>query len=224
MIQSLKVEKSWRKIISTEFKKKYIQNLDDFLDKEQKKYNIFPKKTKIFYSLNMTPFEKIKVVIIGQDPYHGHGQAHGLAFSVTKGMTLPPTLKNIFKEINNDLYINNYKNGDLTKWSKQGVLLLNSILTVRENKPSSHQNKGWERLTDNIISSISKNKKNIIFILWGKFAQKKKKLIDSSKHHILKSSHPSPLSAHISFFGCKHFSKCNKILKKLDKSIINWEV
>ena len=224
MIKSLKVEKSWRKIISTEFKKKYIQNLDDFLVKEQKKYNISPQKTKIFNSLNMTSFEEIKIVIIGQDPYHGLGQAHGLAFSVTKGMTLPPTLKNIFKEIKNDLNINNYKDGDLTKWAKQGVLLLNSILTVRENKASSHQNKGWEKFTDNIISAISKNKKNIIFLLWGKFAQKKKKLIDSSTHHILISSHPSPLSAHISFFGCKHFSKCNKILKKLDKSIINWEV
>ena len=224
MIKSLKVEKSWKKIISTEFKKNYIQDLDKYLIKEQKKYKIFPPKKKIFNSMNITSFEEIKIVIIGQDPYHGLGQAHGLAFSVSKGIPIPPTLKNIFKEIKNDLNINNCDVGDLTKWAKQGVFLLNSILTVRENKASSHQNKGWEQFTDNIISAISKNHKNIIFLLWGKFAQKKKKLIDSSKHHILISSHPSPLSAHRSFFGCKHFSKCNKILKKLDKSIINWEL
>ena len=212
MIKSLKVEKSWRKIISTEFKKKYIQNLEDFLVKEQKKYNISPQKTKIFNSLNMTSFEEIKIVIIGQDPYHGLGQAHGLAFSVTKGMTIPPTLKNIFKEIKNDLNINNYKDGDLTKWAKQGVLLLNSILTVRENKASSHQNKGWEKFTDNIISPISKNKKNIIFLLWGKFEKEKKNLSTQQTSYIYKFTSIS-LSTHNFFLDVNIFRNVIKFLR-----------
>ena len=218
------IEKSWEKIINQEFNKIHIKKLNKFLINEKKKHTIFPKDTQIFNAFKKTSFNNLKVVIIGQDPYHKVGQANGLAFSVSKFIPLPPTLKNIFKELNNDLNINNYENGDLTKWAKQGVLLLNSILTVRENEASSHRYKGWEKFTDNIISTISKNKKNIIFLLWGKFAQEKEKLIDSSKHHILMSSHPSPLSAHISFFGCKHFSKCNIILEKLDKSIINWEI
>ena len=163
-------------------------------------------------------------MIIGQDPYHGKGQAHGLSFSVTQGIKTPPSLVNIFKEIESDLKINNDGKRDLTKWAKQGVLLLNATLTVRENTAGSHQNKGWEQFTDQIISTISEEKKDIVFLLWGKFAQNKAKLIDKNKHHILMSSHPSPLSSYRGFLGCKHFSECNNILKRDNKTEINWQL
>jgi uracil-DNA glycosylase len=207
-----------------EFEKDYFSILNQFLKQEYKEQTIFPEKKLIFNALNSTPFNKVKVVIIGQDPYHGKGQAHGLSFSVTEGIKTPPSLVNIFKEIESDLKINNHGKGDLTKWAKQGVLLLNATLTVRENTAGSHQNKGWEQFTDQIISTISEERKDLVFLLWGKFAQNKTKLIDKNKHHILMSSHPSPLSSYRGFLGCKHFSECNNILKRENKTEINWQL
>ena len=210
--------------MQNEFEKKYIKNLKQFLTNEKERYQIFPKGTEIFNAFNSTPFHKLKVVILGQDPYHGEGQAHGLSFSVPKGVKTPPSLMNIFKEIEEDLKINNHGKGDLTKWTEQGVLLLNATLTVRSNMAGSHQNKGWEQFTDKVISTISEEREGIIFLLWGRFAQNKSKLIEKSKHHILMSSHPSPLSSYRGFLGCKHFSECNEILKRENKTEINWQL
>ena len=224
MLLRNELEKSWENKMKKEFEKDYFSILNQFLKQEYKEQTIFPEKKLIFNALNSTPFNKVKVVIIGQDPYHGKGQAHGLSFSVTEGIKTPPSLVNIFKEIESDLKINNHGKGDLTKWAKQGVLLLNATLTVRENTPGSHQNKGWEQFTDQIISTISEERKDLVFLLWGKFAQKKTKLIDKNKHHILMSSHPSPLSSYRGFLGCKHFSECNNILKRENKTEINWQL
>ena len=224
MLLRNELEKSWENKMKKEFEKDYFSILNQFLKQEYKEQTIFPEKKLIFNALNSTPFNKVKVVIIGQDPYHGKGQAHGLSFSVTEGIKTPPSLVNIFKEIESDLKINNHGKGDLTKWAKQGVLLLNATLTVRENTAGSHQNKGWEQFTDQIISTISEEKKDIVFLLWGKFAQNKAKLIDKNKHHILMSSHPSPLSSYRGFLGCKHFSECNNILKRDNKTEINWQL
>ena len=224
MLLRNELEKSWENKMKKEFEKDYFSILNQFLKQEYKEQTIFPEKKLIFNALNSTPFNKVKVVIIGQDPYHGKGQAHGLSFSVTEGIKTPPSLVNIFKEIESDLKINNHGKGDLTKWAKQGVLLLNATLTVRENTAGSHQNKGWEQFTDQIISTISEEKKDLVFLLWGKFAQKKTKLIDKNKHHILMSSHPSPLSSYRGFLGCKHFSECNNILKRDNKTEINWQL
>jgi uracil-DNA glycosylase len=224
MLLRNELEKSWENKMKKEFEKDYFSILNQFLKQEYKEQTIFPEKKLIFNTLNSTPFNKVKVVIIGQDPYHGKGQAHGLSFSVTEGIKTPPSLVNIFKEIESDLKINNHGKGDLTKWAKQGVLLLNATLTVRENTPGSHQNKGWEQFTDQIISTISEERKDLVFLLWGKFAQNKTKLIDKNKHHILMSSHPSPLSSYRGFLGCKHFSECNNILKRENKTEINWQL
>ena len=224
MLLRNELEKSWENKMKKEFEKDYFSILNQFLKQEYKEQTIFPEKKLIFNALNSIPFNKVKVVIIGQDPYHGKGQAHGLSFSVTEGIKTPPSLVNIFKEIESDLKINNHGKGDLTKWAKQGVLLLNATLTVRENTPGSHQNKGWEQFTDQIISIISEERKDLVFLLWGKFAQNKTKLIDKNKHHILMSSHPSPLSSYRGFLGCKHFSECNNILKRENKTEINWQL
>ena len=224
MLLRNELEKSWENKMKKEFEKDYFSILNQFLKQEYKEQTIFPEKKLIFNALNSIPFNKVKVVIIGQDPYHGKGQAHGLSFSVTEGIKTPPSLVNIFKEIESDLKINNHGKGDLTKWAKQGVLLLNATLTVRENTAGSHQNKGWEQFTDQIISTISEERKDLVFLLWGKFAQKKTKLIDKNKHHILMSSHPSPLSSYRGFLGCKHFSECNNILKRDNKTEINWQL
>ena len=224
MLLRNELEKSWENKMKKEFEKDYFSILNQFLKQEYKEQTIFPEKKLIFNALNSTPFNKVKVVIIGQDPYHGKGQAHGLSFSVTEGIKTPPSLVNIFKEIESDLKINNHGKGDLTKWAKQGVLLLNATLTVRENTAGSHQNKGWEQFTDQIISTISEERKDLVFLLWGKFAQNKAKLIDKNKHHILMSSHPSPLSSYRGFLGCKHFSECNNILKRDNKTEINWQL
>ena len=224
MKQNTYIEKSWCDIINKEFEKEYMKNLFKNLIQERTENEIYPNNNDVFNAFNYTRINDIKIVILGQDPYHGKGQANGLAFSVSKGIPPPPSLINIFKEINRDLGINNYKNGDLTKWARQGILLLNSTLTVRSNNPGSHQNKGWEQFTDKMISIISKKKDGIIFLLWGKFAQKKKKLIDTTKHHILISSHPSPLSSYRGFIGCGHFSECNEILKNKNKNKINWKL
>ena len=224
MLLRNELEKSWENKMKKEFEKDYFSILNQFLKQEYKEQTIFPEKKLIFNALNSIPFNKVKVVIIGQDPYHGKGQAHGLSFSVTEGIKTPPSLVNIFKEIESDLKINNHGKGDLTKWAKQGVLLLNATLTVRENTAGSHQNKGWEQFTDQIISTISEERKDLVFLLWGKFAQNKAKLIDKKKHHILVSSHPSPLSSYRGFLGCKHFSECNNILIRDNKTEINWQL
>jgi len=210
--------------LQDEFKNNYMQKLKKFLEKEKVNYTIYPNGNDIFNAFNSTPFHNIKVVILGQDPYHGEGQANGLSFSVSDGIKTPPSLVNIFKEIDRDLGIKNYGKGDLTYWAKQGVLLLNATLTVRKNEAGSHQNKGWEEFTDKVISTISELKVGVIFLLWGKFAQNKQKLIDKNKHHILMSSHPSPLSAYRGFLGCGHFTVCNEILKNQNKIEINWEL
>ena len=224
MKKNIQLKEGWKNVLQDEFKENYIRHLKQFLIKEKVNYTIYPRGEDIFNAFNTTPFNNVKVVILGQDPYHGKGQAHGLSFSVPNEVKTPPSLVNIFKEIDRDLGIKNYGNGNLTKWAKQGVLLLNSTLTVRKDEAGSHQNKGWEEFTDKVISTISELKEGVVFLLWGKFAQNKQKLIHKNKHHILISSHPSPLSAYRGFLGCGHFSEVNKILKTENKIEINWEL
>ena len=224
MKKNIQLEEKWKNVLQDEFEKNYMKKLRKFLIKEKVDYTIYPKGNDIFCAFNSTPFYNVKVVILGQDPYHGEGQANGLSFSVSDGIKTPPSLVNIFKEMDRDLGIKNHGKGDLTHWAKQGVLLLNATLTVRKDEAGSHQNKGWEEFTDKVISTISELKDGVIFLLWGKFAQNKKKLIDKNKHHILMSSRPSPLSAYRGFFGCGHFSVCNEILKNQNKTEINWEL
>ena len=221
----INLESSWLKVLKDEFEKPYMKNLSVFLNNEKKNNKIiYPPGSKIFNALNLTPFTSVKVIILGQDPYHGQNQANGLSFSVEIGNKIPPSLQNIFKELNSDLNILPSQHGDLSNWAKQGVLLLNTILTVESSKPSSHSNKGWEIFTDKILHSLSSLKENLVFILWGKKAQEKNSLIDESKHKILKSPHPSPYSANNGFFGSQPFSKTNFFLesKKIDK--INWKL
>lgn len=213
---------SWKSLLSNEFNAPYFTELLQFLADEKKNYKIFPPKNEIFNAFNHTPLEKIKVVIIGQDPYHGVGQAHGLCFSVNDDVKFPPSLKNIFNELQSDLEIPIPTSGNLTHWAHQGIFLLNNTLTVREKTPTSHQKKGWEEFTDSVIKLISEQKSGVVFLLWGNFAQSKENLIDTSKHHILKAAHPSPFSAHRGFLGCKHFSKTNEILKKQGQEPINF--
>ena len=218
------MEESWKKILSQEFKKDYFLTLKQFLISEKKNAVIYPASSKIFSCFLLTPFQNVKVVIIGQDPYHGEGQANGLCFSVNTGISIPPSLKNIYKEINNDLEIKESTSGNLEPWAKQGVLLLNAMLTVRRNQPGSHQKVGWENFTDAVIKTLSEQKQGLVFLLWGKFAQSKEVLIDAKKHHILKAPHPSPFSVHTGFFGCKHFSKTNDLLKKEGEKEIDWTI
>ena len=213
--------KKWKKILHLEFSKDYFKNLNNFLIEEYKNYTVYPKKEHIFAAINKTEFEKVKIVIIGQDPYHGKNQANGIAFSVNDNITNPPSLKNILKELADDLN-KDTKHVNLVDWANQGVLLLNSILTVRESLPGSHKNKGWEIFTDFLIESLANERKNLIFIIWGAQAKKKITSIDLSNHYILESPHPSPLSSYRGFFGCKHFSKANKILRNLNKKEIKW--
>ena len=213
---------SWKKLLSSEINAPYFADLLHFLADEKKSHRIFPPEKEIFNAFNLTPLEKIKVVIIGQDPYHGIGQAHGLCFSVNDGVKFPPSLKNIFKELQSDLDIQIPLSGNLTHWAEQGVFLLNNTLTVREKTPTSHQKKGWEEFTDTVIKLISEQKSGVVFLLWGSFAQSKENLIDTTKHQILKAAHPSPFSAHRGFLGCKHFSKTNKILIQQGKTPINF--
>lgn len=220
------LEPSWLRVLSDELEKPYFKELKSFLLNEQQKgFIVFPKNEDIFNAFNYTPFDQVKVVIIGQDPYHGQGQAHGLSFSVQKGIKPPPSLKNIYKELANDIQDFQIPNhGDLTSWAKQGVLLLNATLTVNAHEPGSHQKRGWEKFTDHVISEISGKKTGVIFLLWGKFAQQKEDLIDTTKHHVLKAAHPSPFSAYNGFLGSKPFSKTNDILKKQGLSPINWKI
>ena len=216
------IEESWKNILKDEFEAPYFISLTEFLREEKKHHTIYPPGQEIFSAFNHTPFNRVKVVILGQDPYHGPGQAHGLCFSVPNGVAHPPSLANIFKEIKSDLGIPIPVNGNLSKWASQGVLLINAILTVRANTPTSHQNKGWEKYTDAVIANLSEKRKDLIFLLWGNYAQKKESLIDKSRHHILKAVHPSPLSAHRGFFGCRHFSQTNEILNELGLVGIDW--
>lgn len=219
-----KIEASWKAILRDEFNKNYFNELKRFLLQEKQQHIIYPSGKEIFNAFNCTPFKKVKVVILGQDPYHGKGQAHGLSFSVPFGIKPPPSLKNIFKELKADLDIPIAESGNLTSWAKQGVLLLNATLTVRAKQAGSHQNKGWENFTDAVISSLSENKEDLVFLLWGRFAQNKASLIDSKKHHILTAAHPSPFSAYSGFFGCKHFSKTNEIFNKNGLETIDWKL
>ncbi|MCU7694666.1 uracil-DNA glycosylase [Haoranjiania flava] len=219
----VQIESSWKEVLKEEFAKRYFEHIAMFLKAEkQSGRKIFPPGNLIFNAFEQTPFDKVKVVLLGQDPYHNDGQAHGLCFSVPNGVAFPPSLKNIFKEINDDLGIPIPKTGDLTKWARQGVLLLNAALTVRAHDANSHSKIGWSTFTDAVIKKISDEKEGVIFLLWGRFAQDKQVLIDATKHHILKAAHPSPLSAHNGFFGCRHFSATNELLAKQGKAPIDW--
>lgn len=224
-MSQIKLESSWKQRIEAEFDKDYMKKLKAFLKSElDTKKSIYPKGEQYFAALNLTPFEKVKVIIIGQDPYHGPGQAHGLSFSVQDGVRFPPSLQNIFKELNNDLGIEKPKTGNLQKWAEQGVLLLNAVLTVESGKAASHQGRGWELFTDSVIHALNKEKENLVFILWGSYAQKKGAFIDRKKHLVLESVHPSPLSSHRGFFGSKPFSKANAYLKAHNKTPIDWSL
>ena len=221
--KAVKIEESWKKALENEFGKVYFKELSDFVKSEYKAHKIYPQPKDIFRAFDMCPFDKVKVVIIGQDPYHGAHQANGLSFAVHEGIQIPPSLQNIFKEIKSDLWIEPLQNGDLSRWATQGVLLLNATLTVRASSPGSHQNKGWEEFTDATIRALSDQRENLVFMLWGNYAKKKGAVIDRSKHLVLESAHPSPFSAYNGFFGCRHFSKTNKYLKTHKKGEINWE-
>lgn len=213
----------WLKLLSHEFEKDYMKDLNYFLTSQLKaKKMIYPNRENIFLALNLVKPKNIKVVILGQDPYHGEGEAHGLCFSVPQGVRLPPSLKNIFKELKADLNIDPLENGDLSRWAEQGILLLNSVLSVEKDKAASHQKQGWEKFTDRIITLINENNENIVFILWGSYAQKKGAFIDKNKHLVLESVHPSPLSSHRGFFGSKPFSKTNLWLSKKGLKEIQW--
>ena len=216
------IEESWKKVLLDEFSKPYFSQLKTFLIEEKKRYTIYPPGALIFNAFNHTPFDEVKVVLLGQDPYHGRGQAHGLCFSVPDGVQPPPSLINIFKEINSDTGTPVPQSGNLERWADQGVLLLNAILTVRAGQASSHREHGWEQFTDTVIRKVSEQKSGVVFLLWGKFARSKKNLIDGNKHLILEAPHPSPYSADYGFFGCKHFSKTNNFLTQQGKEPIVW--
>lgn len=223
---SAALEPGWLTVLEGEFEKDYMKSLKGFLLEEKEKGNtVYPKGTDIFNALNTTPFDKVKVVILGQDPYHGAGQAHGLSFSVKKGVAVPPSLKNMYKELETD--IDGFKtpgHGNLTYWAEQGVLLLNATLTVRASEAGSHQKRGWEIFTDEIIKALSQKREHIVFLLWGKYAQQKAELIDARKHHVLMAAHPSPFSAYNGFFGSKHFSKTNQLLVQDNLTPIDWKL
>ncbi|MGQ3679585.1 uracil-DNA glycosylase [Tenacibaculum discolor] len=219
----VKINDSWKNILQPEFEKPYFENLTEFVKNEYSNHMCYPKGSDIFAAFDFCALDDLKVVILGQDPYHGVGQANGLCFSVHDGITHPPSLINIFKEIEKDVNIPYPKSGDLSRWAKQGVLLLNATLTVRAGEAGSHQKQGWEQFTDAVIQKISEEKKDVVFLLWGGFAKKKVKLIDKNKHHILTSGHPSPLSANRGYwFDNKHFSKTNDFLQSKGTSTIQW--
>ena len=218
----VKIESSWKETLKQEFEKDYFINLTNFVKEEYRTKTVYPPAALIFNAFNLCPFSNVKVVLIGQDPYHGQGQAHGLCFSVRDGVEFPPSLINIFKEIELDLEIGNPNSGNLERWAKQGVLLLNATLTVLAHQAGSHQKKGWEEFTDAVISLINNKKENVVFMLWGAYAQKKGESIDRQKHLVLESVHPSPLSASRGFFGNKHFSKCNNYLTQNGIAPIDW--
>ncbi|MEH3115894.1 uracil-DNA glycosylase [Pedobacter terrae] len=223
---SAALEPGWLAVLEEEFEKDYMVKLKSFLQEEkQRGATIYPKGADMFNALNTTPFDQVKVVILGQDPYHGAGQAHGLSFSVQRGVAVPPSLKNIYKELETD--VEGFKtpnHGHLTHWAEQGVLLLNATLTVRASEAGSHQNRGWEIFTDEIIKALSQKREHIVFLLWGKYAQQKAALIDQKKHYVLTAAHPSPFSAHTGFFGSRHFSKANQLLIQNNLKPIDWNL
>lgn len=222
-MSEIQLEETWKRVLLPEFSQDYFRRLKDFLVQEKKSGQIvYPPSSRIFAAMDSTPFEKVKVVIIGQDPYHGPGQANGLCFSVAKGIPVPPSLKNIYKELASDIGFSIPAHGDLSEWAERGVLLLNASLTVRAHQAGSHQKKGWENFTDEIIRQLSLRRKNLVFLLWGNFARSKKTLITG--HHILEAAHPSPLSAHNGFLGCKHFSKTNQFLTSVGVEPVDWQL
>ncbi|HNY02920.1 MAG TPA: uracil-DNA glycosylase [Bacteroidales bacterium] len=218
------IGESWKEVLKEEFGKPYFPALKAFLLEEKKRYRVFPPGGQIFNAFNHTPFDRVKVVLLGQDPYHGAGQAHGLCFSVPPGVPKPPSLINIFKELKQDLGVPEPVTGDLTRWADRGVLLLNAILTVRENQAASHHNRGWENFTDEAIRQLSERQSGLVFLLWGNYAIAKRSLIDESKHLILTTVHPSPLSVTRGFFGCRHFSKTNDYLVRQGLEPIDWSL
>jgi uracil-DNA glycosylase len=218
------IEESWKEIMQDEFSKPYFSDLKEFLIIEKAKYQIYPPGPLIFDAFNKTPFNEVKVVLLGQDPYHGPGQAHGLCFSVPDGVIFPPSLQNILTELKNDLGIPIPSSGNLTRWAKEGVLLLNATLTVRANQAGSHQGRGWETFTDAVIKKLSDKREKIVFLLWGKYAQNKRPLIDTTKHYIIEAPHPSPLSAYRGFMGCRAFSKANKLLIESGLEQVDWRL
>ncbi len=220
--KSIRIESSWKEALKDEFEKPYFTELAGFVKEQYKSAKVFPPPKDIFRAFDLCPFDKVKVVILGQDPYHGERQANGLCFAVHEAVPLPPSLKNIFKEIESDLGVKPNRNGDLSRWAKQGVLLLNATLTVRASSPGSHQKKGWEEFTDAAIRKLSEEREHIVFILWGNYAKNKGAVIDRSKHYVLESPHPSPFSADSGFFGSKPFSKANEYLKEKGLGEIEW--
>lgn len=221
----VKIESSWKEVLKDEFNKPYFQQIPLHLKTEKSQgKTIYPPGSLIFNAFNTTPFDKVKVVVLGQDPYHGPGQAHGLCFSVQYGVPPPPSLVNIFKELNDDIGVSIPNHGNLTKWAEQGVFLLNASLSVRAGEPMSHSKIGWSEFTDTVIQKIADLKKNLVFLLWGKFAQEKRRFVDEERHLVLRSVHPSPLSAHAGFFGCKHFSKTNQYLVSKGIDPIDWSL
>lgn len=224
-MKSIEIDKTWKKILKNDFESDYIKDLFKFLEKERKnKKVIYPIKKDLFSAFNKTPFDKVKVVIIGQDPYHGPDQAHGMCFSVKPGIKTPPSLRNIYKELESDLGITPPEHGYLISWAEQGVLLINAVLTVEDSKAGSHHGKGWEKFTDSVIDHLNKEKENLVFLLWGSPAQKKAAKVDDKRHCVLKCPHPSPLAAYRGFFGSKHFSKTNAYLKSKGIGEINWKI
>lgn len=222
---NFEIEKSWKSVLGEELEKPYMQELKSFLENEIKAgKNIFPPQTDVFEAFRLTPFKDVKVVILGQDPYHGQGQAHGLCFSVRNGVKFPPSLQNIFKELKDDIGIDLPENGCLESWARQGVLLLNTVLTVEEGKANSHMNQGWEKFTDKVIEVLNEEKEHLVFILWGNPAQKKARHVSEEKHFLIKSVHPSPLSVYRGFSGSKPFSKTNEYLRKHNLGQIDWSL
>lgn len=223
MSMDVRIEESWKEVLKDEFEQPYFKELTEFVKQEYETETVFPHPKNIFNAFELTPFNDVRIVILGQDPYHGQGQAHGLSFSVVEGVRNPPSLQNIYKELESDVGIPiAAKNGDLTRWAKQGVLLLNATLTVRANTPGSHQGKGWEQFTDAAIKALSDKREHLVFILWGNYAKAKGAHIDRSKHLVIESPHPSPFSAHSGFFGSKPFSKTNEYLMKCGLGELDW--
>jgi len=218
------IEEGWKAVLMEEFQSPYFSSLKEFLVEEKKNYTIYPPGFLIFNAFKHTPFDRVKVVILGQDPYHGKGQAHGLCFSVPQGIPQPPSLVNIFKELNSDLGIPVPAHGNLELWADQGVLLINATVSVRDSQAGSHQKQGWETFTNRVIEKVSDMKSGVVFLLWGRYAQAKESLVDGSKHLVLKSAHPSPLSAYNGFYGCRHFSRTNDYLKQQGKEEIDWRL
>ncbi|KKP51415.1 MAG: Uracil-DNA glycosylase [Candidatus Roizmanbacteria bacterium GW2011_GWA2_33_33] len=221
-MKDVKIDETWKKVLKMEFQKPYWEELTEFVRQQYLSGKVYPPAKNVFRAFDLCPLDKVKVVIVGQDPYHGEKQANGLSFAVNDGITLPPSLKNIYKEIQNDIGITPMSTGDLSRWAKQGVLMLNSVLTVAANNPASHKEKGWEKFTDAVIKTLNENRQNIVYLLWGKYAHTKGEVINREKNLVLISAHPSPYSVQL-FFGQHHFSRCNKYLKEHNLKQINWQ-